>query len=351
MAGVAFAENPLFISRHIWCAAVIASVYFLFETRPLLHFSHFLRVHVWPTSSSTLPYFSSRWLRLRSPPPHTFHCLLRFRARCLLTYFSKPPSSSPSFSPDVAVPHLPALLSAPPPVPSPRRIPRSPRFIHRPSTISSFDIFANMAQLDFADPLPHHPPPPPQQSQSAPSPVPAEAYANQPNHPVHDLFSLLKGAFNAVLDLAPALVSQPPQQTSTTTTVTTITSSTTTSEPVSFTTLTTMTTMTTTSTSVVPLGPSDHGHRSCVDFIRRLLGAGGATELRINSLPVRSLCIEDGIDKLAFGQDTCAICLDGYDVDNRVRVLGCEHVFHTACIDPWLRRGRPTCPLCQTICC
>lgn len=179
----------------------------------------------------------------------------------------------------------------------------------------------------------------------------AEPYPS--NRPVQDLLSMLKGAFNAVMDLAPTLLPQPnpPTQTSTTTTVTTITSTpaSSLSHPL-FTTLTTTTT-TTTSTSVVPLGPSDHSNRSCVDFIRRLLGAGGATELRINSLPVRSLCIEDGLDKLAYGQDTCAICLDGYETDNRVRVLGCDHVFHAGCIDPWLRRGRPTCPLCQTICC
>lgn len=211
-----------------------------------------------------------------------------------------------------------------------------------------------MSQLDFADPvLSYHPTQPPQPTTTTTtttttSTEAAEAYAAPANHPVHDLLSLLKGAFNAVLDLAPALVSQP-TQTSTTTTVTTITSSAAGSAQ-AFTTLTTTTT-TMMSTSVVPLGPSDHGQRSCVDFIRRLLGAGGATELRINSLPVRSLCVEDGLDKLAFGQDTCAICLDGYECDNRVRVLGCEHVFHTGCIDPWLRRGRPTCPLCQTICC
>lgn len=215
--------------------------------------------------------------------------------------------------------------------------------------------------------------------------------------PIHDLLSLIRGAVSAVIDLTPILgsnsisPSSPPSPSSssspysesassssssspssssnssvphtTMTTVTTITSTTT--NPVSdsanmlqqhpFATVTTTTTTTTTTsmsraTSMVPLGPSDHSNRSCVDFLRRLLGAG-ATDLRINSLPVRSLCIEDGVDKLAFGQDTCAICLDGYDCDNHVRILGCRHVYHTSCIDPWLRRGRPTCPLCQTICC
>lgn len=217
-------------------------------------------------------------------------------------------------------------------------------------------------------------------------PVPPSAPSTA--RPIHDLLSLIRGAFSAVLDLTPILGSNsilsPSSSTysnsssssssassrsnssvphTTMTTVTTITSTTTSpvqdssnvSQHHPFATVTTTTTTTTTTslsraTSVVPLGPSDHSNRSCVDFLRRLLGAG-ATDLRINSLPVRSLCIEDGVDKLAFGQDTCAICLDGYDCDNHVRILGCRHVYHTSCIDPWLRRGRPTCPLCQTICC
>lgn len=215
-----------------------------------------------------------------------------------------------------------------------------------------------MAQIDFAEPIPSYNAPavPQSSAQQSSTALTIDAYPSTNNvRPVQDLFSLLKGAVQAVFDFAPGLTSQQSQsqsqsqsqtQTATTTTVTTITSNSI-GQPSSFTTMTT----TTTTTSVVPLGHSDHSHRSCVDFIRRLLGAGGVTELRINSLPIRSLCIEDGIDKLSFGQDTCAICLDGYENDNRVRVLGCEHVFHTACIDPWLRRGRPTCPLCQTICC
>jgi len=47
---------------------------------------------------------------------------------------------------------------------------------------------------------------------------------------------------------------------------------------------------------------------------------------------------------------TCSICLE--DADNgqvklRVVVLPCSHRFHTRCIRRWLRRGSPTCPLCN----
>jgi hypothetical protein len=88
--------------------------------------------------------------------------------------------------------------------------------------------------------------------------------------------------------------------------------------------------------------------RSCVDLLLRLLGGCGATEKRISALPVVALHMnahgDVADDSILFDQDTCSICLDGYDVCNTVRVLGCHHVYHAVCIDIWLRR-RPTCPV------
>lgn len=56
-----------------------------------------------------------------------------------------------------------------------------------------------------------------------------------------------------------------------------------------------------------------------------------------------------GAEKLP-SEWTCSICLE--DADNcqnklRVVVLPCSHRFHTRCIRRWLRRGSPTCPLCN----
>jgi hypothetical protein len=108
-------------------------------------------------------------------------------------------------------------------------------------------------------------------------------------------------------------------------------------------------------------GARGHDHvagRSCVDLLLRLLGGGGATEKRINSLPVVTLRRShrtpfgtgdaDLYDDptLMFDQDTCSICLDSYEENSTVRVLGCCHVYHAACVAEWLRR-RATCPMCN----
>lgn len=48
-----------------------------------------------------------------------------------------------------------------------------------------------------------------------------------------------------------------------------------------------------------------------------------------------------------FDLGTCAICLEVFGGDDIVRGLVCGHVFHAACVDPWLIQRRACCPICK----
>jgi hypothetical protein len=38
--------------------------------------------------------------------------------------------------------------------------------------------------------------------------------------------------------------------------------------------------------------------------------------------------------------ETCAICLDDFVEQEKIRVLPCSHAYHMKCIDPWLTKGK-----------
>ncbi|CAG9321944.1 unnamed protein product [Blepharisma stoltei] len=45
-------------------------------------------------------------------------------------------------------------------------------------------------------------------------------------------------------------------------------------------------------------------------------------------------------------KESCAICLEDFEAEARVRMLSCEHFFHTKCIDEWAQTNAK-CPLCK----
>ena len=45
-------------------------------------------------------------------------------------------------------------------------------------------------------------------------------------------------------------------------------------------------------------------------------------------------------------QTTCAVCLDNFERNSKVRTLNCNHAFHHDCIQTWLSK-KAVCPLCK----
>lgn len=45
--------------------------------------------------------------------------------------------------------------------------------------------------------------------------------------------------------------------------------------------------------------------------------------------------------------ETCCICLDDFEEGDKLRILPCDHGYHSKCIDPWLVKNKRICPQCR----
>nr|XP_046248604.1 E3 ubiquitin-protein ligase RNF128a [Scatophagus argus] len=64
----------------------------------------------------------------------------------------------------------------------------------------------------------------------------------------------------------------------------------------------------------------------------------------IGRLQVRTL--KRGDEETTSESHMCAVCIESYKAGEVVTVLTCDHIFHKACIEPWLLERR-TCPMCK----
>eukprot|EP01018_Ginkgo_biloba_P004835 Gb_17060 [translate_table: standard] len=69
----------------------------------------------------------------------------------------------------------------------------------------------------------------------------------------------------------------------------------------------------------------------------------GLSAREVKALPVLLFKAPDGNRT----SDACAICLEDYDVGEKLRVLPCHHDFHAVCVDKWLTTRRAFCPICK----
>ncbi|XP_056464306.1 E3 ubiquitin-protein ligase RNF128-like [Gadus chalcogrammus] len=64
----------------------------------------------------------------------------------------------------------------------------------------------------------------------------------------------------------------------------------------------------------------------------------------IKQLVVRT--VKRGDPETGLDAQTCAVCIESYKAGDVITVLTCGHIFHKACIEPWLLEKR-TCPMCK----
>lgn len=89
------------------------------------------------------------------------------------------------------------------------------------------------------------------------------------------------------------------------------------------------------------------GQGSLDSIITRLLnqldgvGPPPAPEDAIENLPTTTITKEE-VDKVL----QCSVCMEDFQLDEKVRQMPCLHNFHTDCIVPWLKL-HGTCPICR----
>ncbi|XP_074866283.1 E3 ubiquitin-protein ligase RNF130 isoform X2 [Carettochelys insculpta] len=71
---------------------------------------------------------------------------------------------------------------------------------------------------------------------------------------------------------------------------------------------------------------------------------GDAAKKAIGKLTTRT--VKKGDKETDPDFDHCAVCIECYKQNDIVRILPCKHVFHKACVDPWLSE-HCTCPMCK----
>jgi hypothetical protein len=63
----------------------------------------------------------------------------------------------------------------------------------------------------------------------------------------------------------------------------------------------------------------------------------------ISALPEMEI---NDLSKIPDEKKDCVICLTTYELNEKVIILPCTHMFHTDCLKSWFR-NQDTCPICK----
>lgn len=55
----------------------------------------------------------------------------------------------------------------------------------------------------------------------------------------------------------------------------------------------------------------------------------------------------DSKEKSFIINDSCAVCLEDFEENIKLKLLACGHGFHPKCIEPWITDRSDTCPVCR----
>ncbi|KAG0014175.1 E3 ubiquitin-protein ligase rnf13 [Entomortierella chlamydospora] len=86
-------------------------------------------------------------------------------------------------------------------------------------------------------------------------------------------------------------------------------------------------------------------NKSGVDLSEKAAATGDSTTPAGKSL--NSTTVKGAKKQRQRKYDPCAICLEEYEVGERLRELPCKHYFHAHCIDPWFKDVHSICPVCK----
>ena len=71
---------------------------------------------------------------------------------------------------------------------------------------------------------------------------------------------------------------------------------------------------------------------------------GGLSKKTLKFIPILTFSADSNIGE--YGHGECAICLNDFEIEDRLRKLPCAHRFHVECVDPWFAR-HTSCPTCK----